>query len=169
MPTTLELYGRSGPLGGRGSRAGRDRVTTVEGALACPDRLRMQMRQGLCCYQSNPHPLFCPPAGSGSRRTSTWGTWWTSGKSSCCPAPSSSTASHPSSRSVPLNAVPSIHRAHAMAMLTGYVVSCRVVWCQNPGCVMITDQRIYFQPAELNNVGLSIVHYNLSDIVQVRE
>ena len=33
--------------------------------------------------------------------------------------------------------------------------------------MMLTDKRLYFQPAELNNMGLTVTKYPLSSIVQV--
>ena len=38
---------------------------------------------------------------------------------------------------------------------------------KNPGVVMLTDRRFYFQPAELNNVGISTTSLALASIVQV--
>jgi len=32
---------------------------------------------------------------------------------------------------------------------------------------MLTDQRLYFQPAELNNVGITTTNYILPSIVQI--
>jgi factor associated with neutral sphingomyelinase activation len=37
----------------------------------------------------------------------------------------------------------------------------------NPGCLMITDRRLYFQPAQLNNVGETVQHYDLASISKV--
>lgn len=37
----------------------------------------------------------------------------------------------------------------------------------NPGCLMITDRRLYFQPAQLNNVGDTVQHYDLATISKV--
>ena len=37
----------------------------------------------------------------------------------------------------------------------------------NPGCLMITDRRLYFQPAQLNNVGDTVQHYDLLSISKV--
>jgi factor associated with neutral sphingomyelinase activation len=37
----------------------------------------------------------------------------------------------------------------------------------NPGCLMITDRRLYFQPAQLNNVGDTVQHFDLQSISKV--
>lgn len=37
----------------------------------------------------------------------------------------------------------------------------------NPGYIMLTNRRLYFQPGELNNVGEATQHYNLADICRL--
>jgi hypothetical protein len=45
-----------------------------------------------------------------------------------------------------------------------------VTHVQTPGVLMLTEQRLYFQPGELNNVGSSsTTPFNLNSIVQVRD
>jgi factor associated with neutral sphingomyelinase activation len=38
---------------------------------------------------------------------------------------------------------------------------------KNPGCLMLTDSRLYFQPAQLNNIGEPVAKYRLRHIVHV--
>jgi Beige/BEACH domain/PH domain associated with Beige/BEACH len=37
----------------------------------------------------------------------------------------------------------------------------------HPGCLMVTGSRIYFQPSNLNNIGDSVQHFNVSKIKRV--
>mmetsp|Transcript_24328 Transcript_24328/g.35658 ORF Transcript_24328/g.35658 Transcript_24328/m.35658 type:complete len:847 (-) Transcript_24328:998-3538(-) len=37
----------------------------------------------------------------------------------------------------------------------------------NPGCLMVTDKRVYFQPAQLNNVGDPVEHYDFKKISRI--
>lgn len=38
---------------------------------------------------------------------------------------------------------------------------------QSPGHLMLTDVRLYFQPSQLNNVGESTCHYDLSNVIRL--
>jgi hypothetical protein len=37
----------------------------------------------------------------------------------------------------------------------------------NPGCLMVTDRRVYYQPAQLNNVGDPVQHYDFNKISRI--
>ncbi|CAN0022228.1 unnamed protein product, partial [Ectocarpus sp. 13 AM-2016] len=37
---------------------------------------------------------------------------------------------------------------------------------RNPGCIMVTDARVYFQPAELNNVGEPVASFPLAGVLR---
>jgi hypothetical protein len=37
----------------------------------------------------------------------------------------------------------------------------------NPGCLMITDRRVYYQPAQLNNVGDPVEHFDFQKISRI--